>query len=286
MGNRSNLSIVDDIRQGDGKMYGAELLRDLLKLLPDAEERRSPFKKKTWRRRSTSRSNALCFASHRFDVRIEAIVLREEFSPSCAVMSREIDVVRVATKELMSCEELHAILHLVLQAGNIMNAGGYAGNAAGFKLSSLLSLADTKANKPGMNLLHFVAMEAKKKDETLLKFPEKLQDVQSAARISVENIEVEFSSLYVRIKTLEVKVQGDEELLQQLEPFLQNSSRTLQDLKRRRLDLRKEGNALIDFFCEDTETFKLDECFRIFQDFCLKFKKAVKVSCREFITFC
>lgn len=36
--------------------------------------------------------------------------------------------------------------------------GGYAGNAVGFKLSSLLSLADTKANKPGMNLLHFVAM--------------------------------------------------------------------------------------------------------------------------------
>lgn len=96
--------------------------------------------------------------------------------------------------ELMCCEELHAVLHLVLQAGNILNAvsetgcvqeqqrgkhkhsvslqghicygnlaacvfqGGYAGNAVGFKLSSLLSLADTKANKPGMNLLHFVAL--------------------------------------------------------------------------------------------------------------------------------
>lgn len=58
----------------------------------------------------------------------------------------------------------------------------------------------------------------------------------------------------------------------------QSSARTLQDLKRRRLDLRKEGNALIDFFCEDKDTFKLDECFRIFQDFCIKFKKAVKVS--------
>lgn len=78
----------------------------------------------------------------------------------------------------------------------------------GFKLSSLLSLADTKANKPGMNLLHFVALvsvlvnvrldcsitfptlasyfyflqEAQKKDEKLLKFPEKLTHVQSAAR--------------------------------------------------------------------------------------------------------
>lgn len=58
----------------------------------------------------------------------------------------------------------------------------------------------------------------------------------------------------------------------------QSSARTLQDLKRSRLDLRKEGNALIDFFCEDKDTFKLDECFRIFQDFCIKFKKAVKVS--------
>lgn len=64
--------------------------------------------------------------------------------------------------------------------------------------------------------------------------------------------------------------------MQQLEPFLQSAAQTLQDLKRRRLDLRKEGNSLIDFFCEDKDTFKLDECFRIFQDFCHKFKKAVK----------
>ena len=41
--------------------------------------------------------------------------------------------------------------------------------------------------------------------------------------------------------------------------------------------MRKEGSALIDFFCEDKDAFKLDECFRIFQDFCMKFKKAVKV---------
>lgn len=57
----------------------------------------------------------------------------------------------------------------------------------------------------------------------------------------------------------------------------QSSVQTLQELKRRRLELRKEGNTLIDFFCEDKDTFKLDECFRIFQDFCIKFKKAVKV---------
>lgn len=275
---KPNRAIVEDICKGESKAYGAELLKDLLKLLPDVEEvkKLQAFKGDPDKLTLVDSFMFLLIQVPRFDVRLEAMVLREEFFPSSAVMSSEIHVIRVATKELMSCEELHAILHLVLQAGNIMNAGGYAGNAVGFKLSSLLSLADTKANKPGMNLLHFVAMEAKKKDEKLLKFPEKLQDVQSAARISVENIESEFSSLYVRIRTLEEKVQGDPELLQQLEPFLQSAAQTLQDLKRRRLDLRKEGNSLIDFFCEDKDTFKLDECFRIFQDFCHKFKKAVK----------
>lgn len=42
-----------------------------------------------------------------------------------------------------------------------------------------------------------------------------------SCRISVENIELEFSSLYVRIKSMEEKIQEDQELLQQFEPFLQ-----------------------------------------------------------------
>ncbi|XP_021177883.2 FH2 domain-containing protein 1 [Fundulus heteroclitus] len=275
---KSNRSIVEDIRRGEGAIYGAELLKDLMKLLPDTEEikKLQAFKGDPDKLTLVDSFMYLLIQVPRFEVRIEAMVLHEEFLPCSAAMSHDIDVIRAATEELMNCEELHAVLHLVLQAGNIMNAGGYAGNAVGFKLSSLLSLANTKANKPGMNLLHFVAMEARKKDEKLLKFSENLPHVQRAARISVENIELEFSSLYVRIKSLEEKVQGDEQLQLHLEPFLQSSAQTLQDLKRRRLDLRKEGNALIDFFCEDKDTFKLDECFRIFQDFCIKFNKAVK----------
>ncbi|KAL4640405.1 FH2 domain-containing protein 1 [Arapaima gigas] len=275
---KSNQSIIEDIRHGNSQLYGPEPLKELLKLLPETEEVKKlrAFKGDSSKLTLVDSFMYLLIQVPSFDVRIEAMVLKEEFFSSCSVMSHEINVIRMATEELMTCEELHAILHLVLQAGNIMNAGGYAGNALGFKLSSLLSLADTKANKPGMNLLHFVALEAQKKDEELLKFPEKLQHVQSAVRISVENIEIEYQSLYERTKSVEEKIQKDEELLQQLEKFLQSAKETLQDLKKCRIDLRKEGNTLIDFFCEDKDTFKLDECFRIFQDFCLKFKKAVK----------
>ncbi|KAI5610056.1 FH2 domain-containing protein 1, partial [Silurus asotus] len=275
---KCNQALVEDVRLGNSTQFGLEPLKELLKLLPEEEEIRKlrEFKGDPAKLTMVDSFMFLLIQVPRFDVRIEAMVLQEEFSPSCSAMSRELNVVRLATEELMMCEELHAILHLVLQAGNIMNQGGYAGNAVGFKLSSLLSLADTKANKPGMNLLHFVALEAQKKDENLLKFPEKLTHVQSAARISVESIEAEISSLSIRMQVLEQKIQEDAELLLQFNPFMQSSTQTLQNLKQCGLDLRKEGNVLIDFFCEDKDTFKLDECFRLFQDFCLKFRKAVK----------
>nr|XP_046175429.1 FH2 domain-containing protein 1-like [Oncorhynchus gorbuscha]XP_046175430.1 FH2 domain-containing protein 1-like [Oncorhynchus gorbuscha] len=275
---KSNQDIIEDIRYGNSQSYGAELLKELLKLLPETEEVK---KLKAFRGDPSKLSLADSFMFlltqvPSFEVRIKAMVLREVFPPACENMSRDIDVLRTATKELLDCEELHAILHLVLQAGNILNAGGYAGNAVGFKLSSLLSLADTKANKPGMNLLHFVALEAQKKDDKLLEFPGKLQHVQYAARISVENVDAEFQSLSSRTRSVEESIQEETELLLQLDHFLQNSTAALAELQRERQELRNEGNILIDFFCEDRESFRLDECFKVFQDFCLKFQKAVK----------
>lgn len=90
--------------------------------------------------------------------------------------------------ELLESDNLHSVIRLVLKTGNYMNAvsvncgivefwmillcvcaslslilfissqGGYAGSAVGFRMASLLKLADTKANKPGMNLMHYVVM--------------------------------------------------------------------------------------------------------------------------------
>ncbi|XP_039996617.1 LOW QUALITY PROTEIN: FH2 domain-containing protein 1-like [Xiphias gladius] len=275
---RSNRTIVDDIRHGNSEPYGAEPLRELLKLLPDTEE---VTKLKSYRGDVAKLSLAdsfmyLLIQLPSYSVRIESMLLKEEFPRACEAMKRDIRILRSATKELMCCEELHAVLHLVLQAGNILNAGGYAGNAVGFKLSSLLSLADTKANKPGMNLLHFVALEAQKKDERLLEFPLKLSHVQAAARISLEMLDAELQWLISRTRSVEESFQRDTELLQQLDSFLQSATSSLCSLRGGRQQLKKEGSELIDFFCEDRETFRLDDCFGIFHTFCSRFTDAVK----------
>ncbi|XP_078404347.1 uncharacterized protein fhdc1 [Cetorhinus maximus] len=275
---RSNQCIVEDIRSGRSEAYGSEKLRELLKILPEAEEARKlqAFKDDVNKLSLADSFMVLLLRVPSYVLRMEAMVLKEEFSPACFTLYKEMRAIRMATKELMTCEELHAILHLVLQAGNIMNAGGHAGNAVGFKLSSLLKLADTKANKPGMNLLHFVVLEAQKKDATLSAFPEKLKHVQEAARLSVDSIDGDLQSLVSRTRWLQGNLKQDSELLHQMEDFTQQALREVDKLEKERTELQREVNALIDFFCEDKETMKLEECFKIFRDFCDRFKKAVK----------
>ncbi|NXH11073.1 FHDC1 protein, partial [Bucco capensis] len=275
---KSAESIIEDIYHGRSEPYGSELLHEFLKLLPEAEEvkKLKAFDGDVSKLSQADSFMYLLIQVPNYALRIEAMVLEREFSPSCASLQDDMKIIRRATKELMTCEELHSILHLVLQAGNIMNAGGYAGNAVGFKLSSLLKLADTKANKPGMSLLHFVALEAQKKDAALLNFSEKIRDVHDAARLSIDNIEAELHSLSFKARSVKDSIRRDPKLFHQMESFLQFAVRHLKELEHQKRELQKEGNALIDFFCEDKETMKLDECFQIFRDFCVRFNKAVK----------
>uniref|UniRef100_A0A3B4ZWH7 FH2 domain containing 2 n=1 Tax=Stegastes partitus TaxID=144197 RepID=A0A3B4ZWH7_9TELE len=178
--------------------------------------------------------------------------------------------------ELLSCPELHSILRLVLKAGNYMNAGGYAGNAAGFRISSLLKLADTKANKPGMNLLHFVAMEAVKKDQSLLSFPSQLGHIGPASRLCEESVLDDLSKLKSRVVDLKANIQTEAEIQQHTQPFVEVAEERLKEAEDEVEGMKMSSQALVEFFCEDDSTFKLEEACRVFHSFCHRFQKAVQ----------
>lgn len=46
-------------------------------------------------------------------------------------------------------------------------------------------------------------------------------------------------------------------------------------LKRDMEELEGVRRSLAEFFCEDTNTFKIEECFKIFHQFCQKFNQAI-----------
>ncbi|KAG7464946.1 hypothetical protein MATL_G00170960, partial [Megalops atlanticus] len=270
--------IVEDIRQGAGERYGAEKLSELSKLLPDSEEEKKlrSYQGERSRLGEPDLFMVMLVEVPSFRLRLDAMILQQEFDPAVTSLCVAARCLGDAARELLNCLELHSILHLVLRAGNYMNAGGYAGNAAGFRIASLLKLADTKANKPGMNLLHFVAMEAIKKDPGLLSFPSQLGHVGPASRLSEEGVQEDLSRLHSRVAALRDSVQTEAEIQQQTKHFLEAAEVKLEEAEAEVEALRMSSQALVEFFCEDDNSFKLEEACCIFYSFCHRFQKAVK----------
>lgn len=63
--------------------------------------------------------------------------------------------------------------------------------------------------------------------------------------------------------------------------FLKFAEQTVNTLQNSIKDIDNMRLELAEFFCEDPDTFKLDECFKIFQNFCNKFKEAIKENKRR-----
>ncbi|PWA23629.1 hypothetical protein CCH79_00005887 [Gambusia affinis] len=270
--------IIEDIRHGVGDRYGAEKLAELSKLLPDSEEecRLRRFCGEQSCLGEPDLFMLLLVEVPSFRLRLDAMILQQEFDPALTSLCVAARCLREAARELLSCPELHSILRLVLKAGNYMNAGGYSGNAAGFRISSLLKLADTKANKPGMNLLHFVAMEAVKKDQSLLSFPSQLGHVGSASRLCEEAVLDDLAKLKSRVAELKTKVENETEIKQQTQSFLERADERLKEADDEVEGMRMSSQALMEFFCEDDSTFKLEEACKVFHLFCHRFQRAVQ----------
>ncbi|XP_040513709.1 FH2 domain-containing protein 1-like isoform X2 [Gallus gallus] len=292
--------IVRDIEEGVGAPYGAELLLELSRLLPGAvevslgvgEPPAAPSDCPLPRPRpQVSRLRAfsgcpqqlpepelfmlLLLEVPSYAQRLELMVLQEEFSPRLSALRASIQILADAAEEVVRCEELHAVLHLVLSAGNHLNAGGYAGSAAGFRLASLRRLPDTRANVPGVDLLHFVAMEAARTDRRLLDFPSKLPHVGPASRIEEAEVEAELRRLSARVA--EARGAGAA-LCAALRPFVRAAEAELRAVRAERERMCGAAAAALDFYCEEAAPGALRELCAVLHGFAGRFLSAVQVT--------
>ncbi|XP_064208738.1 FH2 domain containing 3 [Anguilla rostrata] len=270
--------MVEDIQQGNWLKFGTGKLRELSKHLPEEGEVKKllAFRGDLCRLCEADLFMVLLVKVPSYEARIRSLVLREEFFPLIEEMKQSIAVMTTAAKELLDCDDLHSIIRLVLKAGNYMNAGGYAGSAIGFRMASLLKLVDTKANKPSMNLMHYVAMQAQKIDASLLKFPNQLQNIGAAARIQKQEVETDFKREVEKVKEAKEDSSKQPELESQMESFLRRAEVRLAEVEVSLQALDSVSQSVAEFFCEDPALFRLEECCSIFHSFCDKFMRAVQ----------
>ncbi|XP_030570905.1 formin-J [Drosophila novamexicana] len=277
----SSTDIIELIRLGAHEEIGAERLLGLLKILPEVDEldMLKSFNGDRTRLGSAEKFLLQLLEVPNYKLRIESMLLKEEFAANMAYLEPCINAMLYAGDNLLNNKALQEVLYMVVVAGNFLNSGGYAGNAAGVKLSSLQKLTDIRANKPGMNLIHFVALQVERCNPELLQFTAQLNTLENASKTTSEQIKSEIGTLETRIRKITRQIElpaTDADIKEQMSEFLLAADSEMAVLQAGMKQVDALRLKLAEFFCEDAATFKLEECFKIFQSFCDKFRQAIK----------
>ncbi|XP_072040337.1 LOW QUALITY PROTEIN: uncharacterized protein [Amphiura filiformis] len=280
----TNETIVSLIEGGKSGEIGAEKLKSLLKIMPESDEvdMLRSFDGDFNKLGQAEKFYKMLIEIPFYKLRVDSMLLKEEFSSDMDFLIPSIESIIMASRELLGSKSLKEILYLVLLTGNFLNAGGYAGNAMGFKVASLLKLVETRANKPRMNLMHCVAEMAEKKDKTLLNFPDELTQLEEASKFSLEQLTGDINTLEERVNTIEThleEISVDESatsVKRYVQEIVKMSREDLEELREMMEFVDQMKGKLADFFCDDVETFNLEECILTFKIFCEKFKKAIE----------
>ncbi|XP_060063512.1 uncharacterized protein LOC132543969 [Ylistrum balloti] len=273
-----NDQIVQLLRDGVSERFESERLKGLLRILPDPDEieRLQNFDGDKERLGSAEKFFLCLLGLPQYKLRIEGMLVKEEFKANMDYIKPHVEAVIETANEIKSNDDLQELFYLVLIAGNYLNGGNYAGDAAGFKLSSLIKLTETRANKPRMNLLHFVIMQAEDKNPELLAFPEKLKYLKDATQAPLESLGSDISNLAARVNVISKELETvGADFKAQMAGFLADAEKDIRELQADLKDMESLRLEIADFFCEDRNSFRLDECFKVLHTFSERFKKSI-----------
>ncbi|XP_050417199.1 inverted formin-2 isoform X2 [Patella vulgata] len=276
----SNKDIIEMVRKGDPAVIGPERLLGLQKIIPETDEINML---KEFDGDKTKLGNAEKFFLETvtlpsYKTRIDGMLLKEEFGINMEALQGNLKAMIKACEGLLHNETLKDFLRYVLHTGNFMNAGGYAGNALGFKIGSLNKLMDTRANKPRVTLLHYLVSDAHKEHDQVLDFVDELLPALTiASRLTVDNLTGEKSQALASIKTLKSHVEkADQDVQQQFNTFLEDGFKDIEEAEELLKNIDELTKKLAHHFCEAEASFKVEECLINMKIFCEKVQQCEK----------
>ncbi|XP_008575778.1 PREDICTED: protein diaphanous homolog 2, partial [Galeopterus variegatus] len=135
--------------------------------------------------------------------RLNSILFKLTFEEHVNNIKPSIIAVTLACEELKKSESFSKLLELVLLVGNYMNSGSRNAQSLGFKINFLSKIRDTKSADQKTTLLHFIAEICEEKYRDILKFPEELEHVESASKVSAQILKSNLAAMEQQIVHLE-----------------------------------------------------------------------------------
>ncbi|KAG8514447.1 Adenylosuccinate synthetase isozyme 1 [Galemys pyrenaicus] len=267
----SNQEIAAMIQAGDTARFDVEVLKQLLKLLPEKHEveHLRSFSEDPARLASADRFYLLLLGIPCYRLRVECMLLCEGTAVLLDTVQPKAQLVLAACQSLLTSRQLPIFCQLILKIGNFLNYGSHTGDADGFKMSTLLKLTETKSQQSRVTLLHHVLEEVEKSHPDLLQLPQELEGPSQAAGINLEALHAEASANLAKLEEMERRVAASAPEVQEHVGACRALDRVFQAIEQKRQELAA-------YLCEDPQQLSLEETLSTMKAFRDLFVRALK----------
>ncbi|XP_071981732.1 protein diaphanous homolog 2 isoform X2 [Engystomops pustulosus] len=215
--------------------------------------------------------------------RLNGILFKLTFEEHISNIRPDIIAVTLACEELKKGESFKKMLELVLLVGNYMNSGSRNAKSLGFNISFLCKIRDTKSSDQKSTLLHFLAEVCEERFADILKFPEELEHVESASKVSAQNLKASLDSMDNQIRRLEGDIKNfpktdnaHDKFVEKMNTFAKSAREQCEKLSNMYNNMNKLYNNLGEYFTFDPKAVSVEEFFGDLSSFRSLFLEAVK----------
>ncbi|XP_003799912.1 protein diaphanous homolog 2 isoform X2 [Otolemur garnettii] len=215
--------------------------------------------------------------------RLNSILFKLTFEEHVNNIKPSIIAVTLACEELKKSESFNRLLELVLLVGNYMNSGSRNAQSLGFKINFLCKIRDTKSADQKTTLLHFLAEICEEKYRDILKFPEELEHVESASKVSAQILKSNLDVMEQHIVNLERDLKKFTHVENQLDKFVEkmtNFTKCARDQYEKLVTMHSNMTKLYEnlgeYFIFDPKTVSIEEFFGDLSNFRTLFLEALK----------
>uniref|UniRef100_A0A8B9SY71 Diaphanous related formin 2 n=1 Tax=Anas platyrhynchos TaxID=8839 RepID=A0A8B9SY71_ANAPL len=218
--------IKNIILEVDEEKLSESLIQNLVKNLPEQKELNALAElKDEYNDLAESEQFGVVMSSVKMlRSRLNGILFRLMFEEHVNNIKPDIMAVTMACEELKKSESFSRLLELVLFLGNYMNSGSRNAQSLGFNISFLCKIRDTKSTDQKTTLLHFLAEICEENYRDILKFPDELQHVESASKVSAQTLKSNLDSMNQQIQRLENDIENFPKTQDEHDKFVEKMS--------------------------------------------------------------